>query len=146
GPDVHAHGLQVAPGAVGELRGEGVQEAVGGLDEDDAGGGGVDAAEVAGQGAAGDLGEGAGHLDAGGCAADDDEGEDGAAVHRGGLALGGLEAEEAALADLGGAVDGLEAAGDGAPLVVAEVRVGGAGGDDEVVVGDLAVGEGDDPA
>ena len=58
-----------------------------------------------------------------------------------GLALGALEGEQHAPADLERVLDRLQARRERRPLVVPEVGVRGAGGDDEVVVGELAVGE-----
>ena len=74
-----------------------------------------------------------------GSAADDDEGQPLAAVL--GIALGHLVGEQHAAADLERVLDALEAGREGRPLVVAEVGVGRAGGEDEVVVGELAVGQ-----
>ena len=51
--------------------------------------------------------------------------------------LGQLEGEQDAAANLDGILDGLQAGGEGFPLVVAEVGVGGACGQHEVVVRDF---------
>ena len=59
------------------------------------------------------------------------------------LALGAFEGQQQAAADLGGVLDGLQAGRDGFPLVVAEIVVGGAGGDDQRVVGHFAVAQDD---
>ena len=91
-----------------------------------------------------DLAERAGQLDAGRPAADDDEGQPRRAAPTGSrLALGGLVGEEHAAPDLERVLDRLEPGRELRPLVVAEVRVGRAGRDDQVVVGELAVVEDD---
>ena len=106
--------------------------------------GGVDVPEVAAERVAPDLGHRAGHLDAGRPAADDDEGEQGMPPHRIGLPLGALERQQHPAADLQGVFQALEPGREGLPLVVAEVRVVGAGGHDQVVVALRgAVGEAD---
>ena len=81
-----------------------------------------------------DLGHRAGHLDAGRAAADDDEGQPGVPADRVGLALGALERQQHAAADLQRVLEALEPGRERLPLVVAEVGVAGAGGDDQVVV------------
>ena len=58
-----------------------------------------------------------------------------------GLALGALEREQHPPPDLERILQRLQAGRDPAPLVVAEVRVGRAGGDDQEVVVERAVGE-----
>ena len=120
-----------------EIRRVGRQHAVRALDEHDARVVRVDAAELAAQRVAGDLGEGAGELHAGGAAADHHEREPGAALHRIGLALGALECGEHAPADLERVFQGLQSRRVRRPLVVPEIAVGGAGGKDQVVVGEL---------
>ena len=86
-------------------------------------------------------------LDAGRPAADDHERHPLAPPVRIGFPFRGLERDEDALADLQGVLEGLEARRHGLPLVVPEVRVVGAGGDDQRVVFDRpAVGQDHPPA
>ena len=139
GPDVHPQALELSPGLLGEVVGVGREHARHALDQDDARVARVDVLELPGQGLTRDLGERAGELDAGRAAADDDEGQPLAAVLR--IALGHLVGEQHAAADLERVLDALEARGERRPLLVAEVGVGRARGEDEVVVGQLAVGE-----
>ena len=82
----------------------------------------------------GDIADGACKLDAGGAAADDDEVERRMAARLLHLAFGKLESEQDAAADFGGVFDGLESGSEFGPVVVTKVGVGGAGGEDEVVV------------
>ena len=96
----------------------------------------VDAAELADQRVARQLGEGAGHLDAGRSAADDDEREPRFAGCGVGQALGALEGADDARADVERVGQRLQAVRVPGPVVVAEVAVRRAGGHDEVVVGD----------
>ncbi len=84
-----------------------------------------------------DLGEGAGEFDAGGAAADHHESEPGGAFRGVGFALGALEGEQHAAADFVGILQRFQARRVHRPVVVAEIAVGGAGGDDQAVVGDL---------
>ena len=126
-------------GGIGrEPLGEGRQDPGTGLDEEHAGLAGIDVAELAGQRLLRQLGDDAGELDAGGTAADDAEGHQRPAPLAIGLALGLLEGEEQAPADRRRVLEGLEAGGRGLPLVVAEIGVAGAGGEDEGVIGHLA--------
>jgi hypothetical protein len=104
------------------------------VEQDDARGARVDVPEVAGQRAAGQLDDLPGHLDPGGSRADDDEGEPGVDGGVVGLELGHLERAEDAAAQLEGVVDGLHAGRVAREVVVAEVRLARAGGDDERVV------------
>ena len=78
----------------------------------------------------------AGQLDAGGAAADDHEGEPRALRRRIALALGGLEGQRMRLRISSASSMVLRPGRERRPLVVAEVGVRGAGGDDEVVVVD----------
>ena len=95
------------------------------------------------QGVIGDLAERARQFDAGGSGAHDDEVEPGAAFRGVRLALGAFERQEEAAANLGGVFDGFQARRHGFPLVVAEIVVGGAGGDDQVVIRNRAIAEDD---
>ena len=129
-----------------EVLGVAGQDPGAGLEEDHPRPGRVEPVELAGQVVAGDLGEGPGQLDAGRPAADDDERGPLATPPRVGLALGRLVGEEDPPADRRRVLDRLQARGElGLPLVVAEVAVGRPGGDDQVVVMELAVGEPDRP-
>ena len=69
--------------------------------------------------------------------ADDDDREPPVALDRVGRRLGHLEGAEEATAELQGVVDRLHARRMEGELVVAEVRLAGAGGDDQAVVGHL---------
>ena len=92
-------------------------------------------AEVAAQGAVRELGDLAGHLDAGRAGADDDEGQQPVDVSACVVGqLGQLEGAEDAAAQLEGVVDALHARRELGELVVAEVGLAGAGGDDQRVV------------
>jgi hypothetical protein len=73
--------------------------------------------------------------------ADHDEGQQPAPPPLLLLALGGLEGQQHPPPDVEGVLQALEAGGMGRPVVVAEVRVRGARGHDQEVVGQLAVGE-----
>ena len=133
--DLDADLVELAAGAAAELLAERRQHVGRGVEQDDAGGGRVDAAEVAAQGAVGELGDLAGHLHAGRAGADDDEGQQpvdlGLVVGQ----LGELERAEDAAAQLEGVVDALHAGRELGEPVVAEVGLAGAGGDDQLVVG-----------
>ena len=98
-------------------------------------------AEVVAHVELGDVADGAGQLDAGGPAADDDEVERRVPAVLDHLPLGQLEGQQDAAANLDGVFDGFEAGSERRPLVVAEVGVGGAGGEDEVVVRELGAAE-----
>ena len=81
-----------------------------------------------------ELGDLPGHLDAGRAGADDDEGEPAPPPLRVGLDLGGLERGEDAAADVERAGERLQLGRVRLPLVVAEVGVVRAAGDDQRVV------------
>ena len=89
------------------------QHAVGALEQHDPRGGGVDVAEVAGDGARGDLLERSGQLHARRAGAHHDEGQLGAPGRRVGFLLGLLEGQQDAPPDLQGVIDGLQARGAG---------------------------------
>src|SRR5262249_25574513 len=59
--------------------------------------------------------------------------------------LGGLEGPEDAAADFERVVQVFQAGCEGRPFVVAEVRLTGAGGEDEVIVGEVFVAHNDAP-
>ena len=104
----------------------------------------IDAAELARQRVLRHLRQGARHLDAGRPGADDDEGHPGGAFGRIARALGLLEGADDAGASGEGVGQRLQPRRDRGPFVVSEVAVRGAGGDDQVVVGEsLAVVERD---
>ncbi len=127
-------------GKVFRIGGEDARRA---FEQQHAGLGGVDVAEVVAHVELGDVADGAGQLDAGGPAADDDEIERRVPAVLDHLALGQLKGQQHPAANLGGVFDGLEAGRERSPLVVAEVGVGGAGGQHQVVVGELrAAGRG----
>ncbi len=126
---------QALDGAVAELLAERAEHRRRGVEQDDARLRRVDAPEVALEGAPGQLGDLAGHLDAGRAGADDDERHEPVDLGLGGRELGELERAEDAAAQLEGVVDRLHAGGVPRELVVAEPGLAGAGGDDERVVG-----------
>ena len=97
----------------------------------------IDVAEVSRQREARDRRQHAGQLDACRTAADDHEGHVGRALRGVGRALGALEREQPAPAKLDRVLDALEARRERFPLVVAEVRVPRAGGDDEIIIIEL---------
>ena len=118
-----------------ELGAEGRQHLRGGVDEHDAGGAGVDRAEVLVERAVRELGDLAGHLHAGRAGADDHEGQQVVDVVAAGRPeLGHLEGAEDPAAQLEGVVDALHAGGELGEVVVAEVGLAGAGGDQQRVV------------
>ena len=135
-----------ARAAFAQRRRESRQQARAGLDQHDARVAGIDAAEVVAQRHVGQLGDGAGHLDAGRAAADHDEGEQAPPLSRVVAPLGLLEGGQDAAADAGGVVDLLQAGRDALPVVVAEIGVPRAGRQHEIVVGDVAVLERDGAA
>ena len=91
--------------------------------------------KVSGEGSVGEIGDGAGHLDASRAAADDDEGQQRALALGIGLQLGGLEGEQD-LAPNGRRVgEPLESRRVLRPLVVPEVAGAGPGRQNQKVVG-----------
>ncbi len=98
-------------------------------------------AEVAAHVELGDVADGSGEFHAGGTASDNDEVEGRVPAVLDHLALGEFEGKKDAAANLEGVFDGLEAGGKGRPLVPAKVGVGSAGGEDQVVVGELCAGQ-----
>ena len=94
-----AEPAQRALGVRRQRRREAREHAVGGLDEQDAAAAGIRRAEVAAQRVAGELGDLAGHLDAGGTGADHGEGQPLVAPLGIALELRGLEGGEQAAAD-----------------------------------------------
>jgi hypothetical protein len=134
GEDGYAEALQRPLGLRRERGWEARQHTIGGLDENDAGAAGIDGAEVAPQGVARQLGDLAGHLDAGGTGADDDEREPRVPCLCVRLALGGFTGGEEAAANRECTLERLDLGGVHPPLLVAEVRVMRAAGDDQRVV------------
>ena len=132
--DVHAEPLQVLQCVPGEPVGKGGEELGAGLDQDDPRVSRVDVAKITRQREAGDLGDRARHLDPGRSAADDDEGHQRFAPGRIWLALRLFERRQDAAADVERILQGLQTRRVGRPLVVAEVGVVRAGGEDQVVV------------
>ena len=124
-------------------RRKGRQHARPGLDQDDARLARIDVAEVVAQRHARQLGDGAGHLDAGRAAADHDEGEEAAAGLVALGRLGVLERRQDAAADVRGVVDLLQAGRHALPFVVAEIGVPRAGREHQRVVGQGAIVERD---
>ena len=136
GPHLDAEALELGPRAL-RLRGdEAAEDARRALEQDHARSLRVDAAELAVERVLRDLAHRPRHLDAGRAAADDDEGEPGIALRVDGRALGALEGADDAGADLEGVGERLQPGRVALPFVVAEVAVGRARGDDEVVPGD----------
>ena len=128
-----AHGLQNALGLVRERFRESGKKARPGLDKNDARRARRDGAEIVADRFARELGDGAGHLDAGRTAADDDKGQKSCSSSRIGLDLGALEGEQDLGAQARGIVDGLDAGRIRLPLVMTEITVPGTAGEDEIV-------------
>src|SRR5262249_6061778 len=106
----------------------------------------VDGAKVVAQGDVCQLGDRAGHLDAGRAGADDHEREVALSGLRVLRLLGELEGRQDAPTYVGGVVDLLEAGRDALPLVMPEIGVPGASCDDEMVVRHLAIVDRDQAA
>ena len=132
--DLDAHALEAGRGLATELRAERRQDGRRGVEQDHPGLGRVDVAERALEGLVAHLGDLAGQLDTGGAGADDHEGQQLGAL--GGVVgqLGLLEGAQDPTAQFECVVDGLHAGRVLGEVIVAEVRLIGAGGDDEVVV------------
>ena len=137
---LHPQLFQRAPGVGRQPFGEGAQQAVAGLDQDDARALGVDVAEVGGQRLVRQFGDGPGHFHTGRPAADDHEVQVAALFVRMAGDLGALEGDQDALAHLGGVDDALQPRGEGRPGVLAEIAVLGTGGQDQEVIVDRAGG------
>jgi hypothetical protein len=131
--------MRVSDSAARAGRGSGKAEAA--LEQHDAGAGGIDAAKVARDGLARDLGQRAGQLHAGGPAADHHRGQERALLGSVRLPLRLLVGDEHAAPDLERVLERLEARGQRLPVVVAEVGVTRPRGQDQAVVGELAVGQ-----
>ena len=118
----------------GEPVGKGGEELGTGLDQDHPRVARVDVAKIARQREAGDLGDRARHLDSGRSAADDDEGHQRLAPGRIWLAIRLFERRQDAAADVERVLQGLQTRRVGRPLIVAEIGVVRAGGEDQIVV------------
>ena len=92
-------------------------------------------AEIVAQGVVRNLSQRPGQFHPRGAAAHDHERQPLVAPLGIGLALGVLESRQHAPADLGGVLDGFQTGRQRVPFVMAEIRVGGAAGYDQVVVG-----------
>ncbi len=136
--DVDAEGGERLLSLRGELRRVRGQDARPPFDEEDAGLRRVDRAELATQRVARDLAERARELDSRGPGSDDHEREERAPL--GGIRrrLRALEREQDAAPHLDRVLERLQARRRGLPIVVPEVVVAHAGGDDQDVVGKLA--------
>ena len=134
--DLGADPLERRFGIVGELRIEGREQPRPGLDQNDARVARIDIAEIGGERPLGELGDRAGHLDAGRAAADHDEGQEPLPLGLVALGLGALEGDQDAAAKLGRVLDLLQAGRRVFPFVVAEISVPRAGREDQVVVAD----------
>ena len=132
-----AHLLELGPGPPRELAAEVGQRLLPPVDQNDPDRGGIDVAEVVPEAAVGELADLPRQLDTGRPCADDDEGHPEPLQRRVAEVLGDLERAVDAAPQLHGVVDRLHAGGDHGELVVAEVRLPGAGGDNEAVVGEL---------
>ncbi len=132
-----------APCVVGKALREGAENTRRRFNQNDARRFRIDAAIVAGERLVGELGDGAGGFDAGRAAADDDEGGEARAFGRVGFEFGVFEGEQDALALFGGVFERFEARREFFPIVVAEIGVARAGGDDEKIVGHAAFAEND---
>ncbi len=130
-----AHLFQPRGGPLAELVAKWRQHRGGGVEQDDAGPGGVDVAEGALQGVIGQFGDLAGHLDAGRSGTDDGEREQLFPPLRIVGPFGRFECAEDASPQFQCVVDGLHTRGEFGELVVAEVGLPGTGSDDQAVVG-----------
>ena len=137
GVDLDAQAAQRGFGLGGEVFGVGGQDARRTFEQQHAGFGRVDVAEVVAHIKLSDVGDGSGQLDAGGSAADDDEIERRVPAVFDHLAFGQFEGQQDTAANFGGVFDGLESRRERNPVVAAKVGVGGSGGQHKVVVGEL---------
>jgi hypothetical protein len=144
GQHLHAEPAQLRRGLVRELGRKAAQHARAGFDQLHARVRRVDAAELAHQRVARNLGQRAGQLHAGGPAAHHREREPGRALGLAARGLGMLEREQDAAAQRHRVVERLQARRVLGPLVVAEVGVRRAAGHQQEVIGQrCAVGQHD---
>ena len=132
--DFDAEAFELGFGLGGEIRGIGREHARAAIEQHHAALGGIDVAEVVAHVELRDVADGAGKFDPGGSAANDDEIERRVPALLQHLALGKLEGQQHAAANLGCVFDGFKAGRERLPLIVAEIGVRGAGGEDEIVV------------
>ena len=125
---------QLFDGFFRQVFGVGGEDAGRAFDQDHAGLGGIDVAKVVAHVKLRDVADGAGDFDAGGSPADDDEVQFGVGAGFHHFALGQFKGEQDAAANFGCILNGFEAGRVLGPVVLAEVGVGGAGAQDEVVV------------
>ena len=133
GRHVHAQALELFARAPGQAFIEARQDPRPGLDQADPGPRRIDVAELALQCVACDLGQGAGQFDAGGPAPDDRETQPGIALGRVGGRFGALEGQQQAPAQVERVVERLEPGRVRGPVVVAEVGLGRAAGQKQIV-------------
>ena len=137
GVDFNAQIGQLLFGLGGEVFGVGCEHARTCIKNQHAALGRVDVPEVMAHVVLRDVDDGSGELDAGGAAADDDKVERGMPAVLLHLAFGKFKCQEDAAADFSGIFYRFEARCVRSPIVSSKIRVGCAGGHDEVVVGDL---------
>ena len=133
--NLDAHLLELGRGPPGELAAEVGQRLLAAVDQDDPDRRGIDVPEVLGETAVGELADLPGQLDAGRPGTDDGEGHPETLERRVRRRLGELQGAVDAAPELHGVVDRLHAGSDHGELVVAEVRLPGAGRHDQAVVG-----------
>ena len=133
-PHVDAEARQIGARGFAQGLGERGQHRRTRLDQEDARRARVDVPEIARERLARDLGERAGHLDAGRAAADHDKRQERLAPARIGFTLGTFERQQHAPPDVERVLERLEARRGRAPLVVPEVGVRRAARDDQIVV------------
>jgi hypothetical protein len=134
-PDLDTHLLELALGVALQPGGEWRQHRRRALQQDDPGLVGVDRPVVGREHGVGKFGDLPDQLDTGGSGTDDDEGQPIGPFLRVGGHLGHLKLGEDPIAQITGVLDGLHARRELGEVLVAEVRVGCARGDDERVVG-----------
>ncbi len=129
--DARQRTLRIGRQIVGKTR----QHAGSGLDQDDARLVGVDVAEVGRQGVLREFGDGAGKFDAGRAGADNDKGQQRRPPFRIALAFGAFEGHQDTAPERGGVLQCFQAGRERLPFVMTEIRVTGAGGENERIVG-----------
>ncbi len=127
--------LKLCLGTPRQCRRKGAEDPLAALDQQHLGGPRIAAAEITDQGVSGDLGQRAGQLHAGRPATHHDEGQQGGTCHRVILEFRPLECQQDPRPDGQRVVQGLEAGGVRLPAGVAEIGVGRAGGQYQVIVG-----------